>query len=464
MTRIRLWSSALFGEGNIVRTLFIGSLVAHFVVFFAMLWIYGPCVFFLSSDCATTNNDTQHYVVLANNLAHGNGYSRFADPPFEPDALRTPLLPLYFVPFTYVGGLRLIWLAVLLLNVLLSIAPIALYKLARFFVPHAYAAVAGVLLVLEPLYVYRSQIAEPDAILVLMLLGALYFLVCSWRYDRLRDRVVCASILGLAILAKPSAQYLAVIILFFELLFLLFFSKLTWGVRAKHFALMLIIVMAIVSPWVIRNKIVFGTAQISSIQAYNLYEYYTKHIPLSGESVPETIREGSREPSRYLPYQTYFTSIAIARIKAQPTLYLKEQVVGTLRNLFVSDIAAIYYYGHTKLLPFPYNPEAHVSINDFLLRGDGMGAFGVSLHVIPKVIWAAFMLFVYIAAVIGWCIAWKRDRSIFLTFTLFFVLYAYLLASSGPYVDAKYRLPGLGLVALVALYGASRIRLALPEV
>jgi len=430
-----------FSEKKIPYTLFGLALVTHLIVFYTLLYLYGPCSFFLSNDCALSGNDTQHYVIDAYNLTHGHGYSRFVNPPYEPDALRTPLLPLYFATFTFIGGYSLIWLAILLLNIFLSIAPAVLYKLSRLFLPHGYALVAGLMLVLEPLYLYRSQIAEPDALLVLLLLSVLYFLVRSWKEKRSRNLYIAAVLIGVATLAKPTMEYLVAIICIFEAVFLAFVAKEGAYERLKKSAAAVAIVFVIVSPWLIRNKIVFGITALSSIQGYNLYEYYTVHEKLPDEQIPASLESESREPDRFLPLQKYFTGVALARIRAHPFMYLKEQTIGSLRNLFVSDIADMYYYGQTKLLPFAYNPESKTN------------PYGI----VPKILWMGLLALVYALALIGWISAW-RDRIALLTFTLFFLLFGYLVLASGPYVDAKYRLPALPLLFIMALYGLERIR------
>lgn len=448
-----------FAEKNALYVLYGLAVIAHLAVFYALLYLYGPCSFFLSSDCSVNGNDTQHYVTIAYNLTHGHGYSRFPDAPYEADALRTPLLPLYFAPFTYFGGYSLIWLAILLLNLVLALAAPLAYKLARYYLSHSYALLVGVGMALEPLYLYRSQIAEPDALLVLLMLVSLFFVVRSWYRGYTHDLYRAAVFLGLAILAKPSALYLSLLILTFVLMHLLVFEKNTYKEKIKVFALCFGIVMVVAAPWIMRNTYVFGTTAVSSIQGYNLYEYYTNDIPLPNEQIPEYITNGSREPSRYLPYQRYFTELSIERIKAHPVEYTRTHIVGSLRNLFVSDISQIIYYHHERLLPVAYNPESKINLHELLLSGDfsGMLREFFSSHVFPKVTWFGFMGLLYIFAAIGWVFAFTRNRVAFLSYTLFALLYGYLIVSCGPFVDAKYRLPGLVLVFIAAMYGLEQL-------
>jgi 4-amino-4-deoxy-L-arabinose transferase-like glycosyltransferase len=455
----RIW--AYFSEEKTFLSLFWVALTAHLIIFYALLYLYGPCSFFLSKDCALNGNDTQHYVILAENLTAGHGYARFLDAPYEPDALRTPLLPLYFAPFTYLGGYSLIWLAILLLNIPLALLAPLLYKLARLFLPQTYALAAGLIAALEPLYIYRSQIAEPDALLVLLIVAVLYFLVRAWQREVARDWYIASVLLGFAILAKPTALYIAVLVVLFSIARVLFFARQTWQKRLREIGLGVCIIALVISPWLIRNQVVFGVVAVSSIQGYNLYQYYTAPLALPDEHVPVAIQEGSREPARYLSFQNYFTGVALERIFANPYAYAREQLVGGVRNLFVSDIAQVYYYGHTAILPFSYNPESKTNIHELLLHGDMAGFVRAlfSVHVVPKVLWVFFLGSVYVLALWGWAAAWHRSRITFLAFTMFGCIFVYLVLASGPFVDAKYRLPGLLLILCMALYGLEYIQI-----
>ena len=446
-----------FSETYFLKTIVCVSLVAHMAVFFALLWLHGPYSFFLSPDGSLHDNDTQHYVIIAKNLAEGNGYSRFAEAPYEPDSLRTPLLPFYFVPFIYLGGLGTIWLAIMLLNILLALAPVVTYTIARFFVSHRMSSVAALGMVFEPLYLYRSQIAEPDALFVLFSLGAMLFLVRYWRTALSRDWYTVCAILGISILAKPSATYVTVIVCVFSIAHTFIFWRSQIRQRLLEISIGILIIVVCISPWALRNHAVFGVWGISSISGYNLYQYYTRPFALADEHLPESML-AVREPSRSLTYQSYFTHVALERIAHAPVTYAREHIIGSIRNLFVSDLPAIYYYGHADILPFPYNPESKISIHDVLSRGDTSALIAAIVHNIPKMIWVLGMIFIYSCALLGWVVSWRRDTTVFLLFSLFAALFVYFIVSSGPFVDAKYRLPAVPLVIIVSLYGITYLQ------
>jgi hypothetical protein len=90
------------------------------------------------------------------------------------------------------------------------------------------------------------------------------------------------------------------------------------------------------------------------------------------------------------------------------------------------------------------------------LQGDFFGALQGS-GIFPKMFWIIFLGSLYFLASIGWFFALKRDREVFMAFTMFALMFAYLIVASGPYVEAKYRLPGMPLIIIAALFGFERL-------
>ncbi len=447
-----------FAENRILYTLFLVSILAHVAVFGSLVYHYGPQSFYLSQGGVLDGNDGQHYVIIAKNIVEGHGYSRFVNPPYEADALRTPLLSLYFVPFFYFGGLAALGMAIFVLNFILALAPLVMYRLSRMFLSQGYAVLAALALGLDPLYLYRSQLAEPDALFLLVTLCVMYFFIRNWKESMPRYLYFASALLGIAILVKPSALYVAILLFASEIAYIFLFKKKDSIIQLKQIFLGMLILILVISPWLVRNRIEFGVWGISSIGGFNLYEFYTVHEKMPDEKVPDSIMASSREPTRFLANQKYFSHIAFQRIAHAPVAYAKEQLIGTVRNLFVSELPVIYYYGHSAILPFPYNPESRSDTRAMLLRGDVSGAVSGLLHDLPKVIWFILMTIAYVFAFIGWLYSWKKDRMTFAVFAVFLVIFAYFVVACGPYVDAKYRMPAVPLVHIVALYGFVMLR------
>src|SRR3989344_4669830 len=185
----------------------------------------------------------------------------------------------------------------------------------------------------EPLFLYRSQIAEPDALLVFLLTCISFFLVRSWTKSSAMDFYIVAALSGISILANASALHITALVFIFHLLFVVFFRRGSWMKEARSAVLAAVIVAAVLSPWLLRNHALFGTWTVSTVAGYNLYQYYTADLPLPDERIPEEIRAASREPSRHPAFQSYFTDVALARIHAQPYAYAQGNAMGDRKSV-----------------------------------------------------------------------------------------------------------------------------------
>ena len=324
------------------RALFVIALAARLAVFGLLLAHYGPGSFYLANNgVALSDNDSQNYVTIAKNLVEYGEYSRFAAPPYFQDAFRTPLLPVYFAPFISAFGFTSgVTAGMLVLDIILSFTAVLGYKFAKLFLRNSYALAFGLILALEPLLVYRSSIAEPDALIVLLFLAGLYYFVRFWNEGFNKFLILTALFLGLATLAKPVGIYT----IYFLGLAILFKSR-----SIKRTAIYALVALIMVFPWIYRNHEVFGRWSLSSVTAYNFYNYYTaKLAPV--EKWPAEI--GGRDPQRDLRNENYFLSQSLARIKAHPMEYAKQHLVGTLLNFLAEDLVGMRNNGHAGILPF----------------------------------------------------------------------------------------------------------------
>lgn len=426
------------------------AVVFRLIFFLALLVNYGPGSFYLDNEgIGLDGNDTQHYVILANNLSKHGVYSRFIDEPFQSDSLRTPLLPLFFLPFIYFMGFGGIWLAMLVLIIILSAIPVVVYYLAKLFLSKRQSFWVGLLVAVEPLMAYFSNIAEPDILMILLFLLALHQFCLYYLNGNYNNLFWSAGLLGLMTLFKPVGIYLAVIFFIF-ILIEVFIKKIAVKKAVVKLIVFVFIFLAIIFPWLGRNYIVFGVWELSSIGAYNLYSYYTVGFELADEIVPETF--DVREPERNIKYSNQYTTLAFKRILANPQDYFLVHSVGVLRSLLASDFQEIYHKGHGNILPLAYNPSRSVDLTATLMSGD----FSLTVKSIitnwPLLFRYILLILFYLIILGGWFKSYKRNQTVFILFSLFLALSGYFLFIPGPYVSPKYRLPAIPLFLIIFFY------------
>ncbi|MFA6254845.1 MAG: glycosyltransferase [Patescibacteria group bacterium] len=432
--------------------IFFVALIFRLFIFGALLINYGPGSFYLDDGQGLNDNDAQYYVLIAKNLVEHQAYSSFIDPPFQPTAYRTPLMPFYFVPFIYLFGFGSIWLGVLILDIILSLTPVIAYFLAKLFLAKRSAVMVGLLVALEPALALCTNDVRPDALLVLLFLLTLYHLILFWQQGKRKNLCYSAIFLGLAALAKPIAVYLLFPFIVFILL-RLFFEKIKLKKLVISIGLLVVIFIALVFPWLLRNYLVFGSWDFASVVSHGLYGYYTNDFKLANE--PEIqYSPQDRDPTQSLKYQKQKLDIALARIKAQPVAYFKSHLLGTARYFFASDLPLFYYSGHQKLLPFKYNPVNDVNVTTEVLSGNYKNVLSFIfnpknfVYLLRHILFALFYLVIFLALLKSFL----KDKRVFIIFSLFLALTFYFLFGSGPYVDPTYRIPVIPLLLIIFFY------------
>lgn len=427
--------------------LFFAALAVRLFMFGGLLYIYGPGSFYLDDGRGLTGIDTQDYVTIAKNLAEHGVYSRFADPPFEPDAMRTPAMPLYYMFFIAVFGLSGMTAALLVLNILLSFTAILAYKLGRLYLRHRLAFVFAFIVAVHPLLAYRTNIAEADGLFFYLFLLATY-LFSKFVFEKQEKYLyLCAAALGALALTKPTGVAAAAL----TFVFLIYPLRKLENAR-KKFVFAVAVFALIISPWLLRNFVTFGKVSMSSIGSYHFASYLTGALQLPNE--PEIATSPSdREPIRNLKNSAFYKKLAWNRVKNNPEGLARDYAVGMIRNAFSNDLQNFYYNGHAKLLPFSYNPIRQDSVTDLFKKGDFKAA--LKNFSAANIAFYVLLCLFYAGALIQWARSWFHSRERFYIFTCYLIYFAYFLSSSGPLVDPKYRMPGLVLLLIVFLSGKS---------
>lgn len=206
------------------------------------------------------------YFTISRNLVAGNGYSAEPAAPYVLNSIRPPVQPYFLAGMSMLfGG----YAGPLALQILMgSIIPLLGIAIARYLTSsRRLPLLVGGLLALEPLSALFSFIFYPETIFTFLLLLAV---LCIYRYID-QHRVVllgyAAVLLGLATLAKPTAQYLPLLVV----AVLLWHYRQTLRREWPRLALFLGVFALVLSPWVYRNWTTFGAASVSPQLGTQLY-------------------------------------------------------------------------------------------------------------------------------------------------------------------------------------------------
>ncbi len=204
------------------------------------------------------------YYRAAINLFQHHAFSLAVNAPFAPESYHTPLYPLFVASFL---ALKLPLLAIAIAqSVLGGLMALMTYRIGQLLEVHRMVAlIAAVLIAVEPMSIYWSGLLMSDTLFSFLTIGAFYFLIKRQPY-------LSFIALGLAALTRPIALYFAP---FFIGIFIYHMcaERQSWKMVIQNGAIAILLFAAVVSPWFIRNKIVFNTFSFSSASWYLFYGF-----------------------------------------------------------------------------------------------------------------------------------------------------------------------------------------------
>jgi 4-amino-4-deoxy-L-arabinose transferase-like glycosyltransferase len=371
--------------------------------------------------------DDRDYVGLAFHL-HA-GYVGDSGHWFDRGLLRTPVYPFVLRAIFDVFGRH--YVAVVAINAVIGTATVFLaYRLARLLLPEGYALGAAFLVAIDPASIVFSNLMLTETLFAFLLTATLLLLVLSLEREQAWPAAAAGLILGAAILTRPVAEYLPLVVA----LVLLSTRRRLAAVLAAAFVLGAVIPAG---AWAIRNHAKTGVTTISTIDGHNMLDYRARGALVESGWSPTRARAyiAAELAKRTRPGEN------AARIsKAQLSLgvhILLRHPAGAFES---------WGRGEAKLLVGPAKIETAT-----LLTGREQ-VRGTWLHALIGLS-AAITIAVLALAVAG--VASARSLGLWILIGAA----AYLIVvSGGPEAYSRFRVPVMPVLAVLAAAGARAIR------
>ncbi|MCK4333721.1 glycosyltransferase family 39 protein [candidate division WOR-3 bacterium] len=405
--------------------------------------------------------DSVCYERLALNMLQGNGYSLAQASPYEPNSTMVPGYPLFIAGIYAVFGQSPY--AVVIIQAILSLALIAglMWCGIRQFSKKA-GIIAGILLLLNLCLAFYSTQIMTDILFLVFLLPGLWLVLRLFEGRRpVYSGLGAGLLLGLGALTRPIGLYFPLILAF--LFFIKPFGK-PGRSRLFGYGALLLVCIAVVSPWFIRNRVVFGHFFFSTVQSFNLSHIHAAPIKASieGKTVYEAEADLERaafarygEPCNEAEGFIFTGREAVRYILKHPGRYTVLYAAGVAKTLLP--------LGFAEFLLFYASPEQGIRnltppVQKAILKGD----VGEALRVIWQeriaptgwvfvvyVLGLLFNIFIIVLAIKGFV-----KKSFKVSFNLLAFLTAlYFLGVTGPAGQPRHFLPLLPLAALLAAHG-----------
>jgi 4-amino-4-deoxy-L-arabinose transferase-like glycosyltransferase len=339
-------------------------------------------------------------------------------PPTEPKPMfvRTPGFPLFIAAVYGLGGHRS---ALIMVQILISgIGIWFTYLLGRALFSEAAGALGALVMAIDPLATWFTQVILSDTVFATMFLGCMLLAVAFLRRPNWRLAAGFGTALAAATLVRPVAYYLPV-----PLCVVFWFGR----VPKRMILGALAPVLLIVGGWQQRNLATVGTAEFSGIEGINLLAYRAASIVAWQEHV--SLWSAQKQLIRSLPDPASLSGPEMNRAYTAAAL----KIIAAHEAYYLHDVA----------------------------RGIAVLAFGPGGNHsgLPDIVfnrcYTGFLLLLY--ALIGYE-AWASRRtaeSVLHGMMALMAAYIFLVSAGADTVD-RYRLPAMPIIAVYAGAGAIR--------
>lgn len=207
-----------------------------------------------------------YYFQISQNILADHGFSINWEPPYELNTFRTPVMP-YFIVAAHqaLGGFE----AAILLQILLaSVVPLLAMRIARYITSIPWIViVVGIFTALEPYTVLFSTVFYSETIFTLLLYISIIYFFKYVADQRIINLLFCASFMSFAMLTKPTVEFLPL----FLGVYLLWLWRSNVAYAFARVALLIVLCVCMVSPWLYRNYSVAGSVALSPQAGVQLY-------------------------------------------------------------------------------------------------------------------------------------------------------------------------------------------------
>ncbi len=435
----------------------IAFVLRFFLVFGYEVW-RGPEAF---RTAFAPGSDSARYINLGHNLAYEGVYSPSPRPPYAPEETIEPAYPLFLAALFF---LKESLLLVALCQIFLAAATtILVYKIAEMYMPRVPSIIAGLLFAAEPVGAYLAGAVFTETLFMSFFISGIYYFLKSLHVDASRSRwgiFFGGLFLGASALTRPEVQFLAVV-------FVLFCFWVRRGESKRNtmraLAVFLIGFFLVLAPWLVRNKITYGSWQTSSIGIHKVYlfdllYFYSHEENVSFKEARAALRDrvvaispyGNDDPT--FANAPYLQKVAIDYIRERPISFAVFYTVKTLPFFFGDGLR--YLSSKFALADAPI-----INISGHILEGE-FGVLWRALHTeealpVMLLLVGGFCWFVItVGMVLGiWFACRQKDprvRGSLLLLAALILIFAFM---SGPVSNPRLRFKAEPLMFILAAFG-----------
>ncbi len=379
--------------------------------------------------------DAEEYIAVATDLR--GAYGAGDGPVWELGLERTPVYPVLLAPWFALAGSGSAW--ALVPQILVSVAAVWLtYRLGTLLIGRRAGLIAGAIVALDPTSISYAGTFQPETLFTALLVAGTLCWANALLHRSAPWLLATGATFGIAALARPIALFLPVVVVPASALLI----RGSLRARLVPAAVVLVAFAVPTGAWITRNAATTGTPTMSTVQGRSLLSYRAAGALAEDEGIgmPEARRELQR---RFLERRSPGMNPA-EESQLMTTLGL-EVLLDHPRGAFIAGSK-----GALRMLGGPGRNTLLRRIGDETPDTDDTPAE-------HAVVWGsiAFLLVVYGAAGFGVVTMWRADARAPLVIPLVIIAY-FVLMSAGPEAYARFRVPIVPFLAILAGAGIAR--------
>lgn len=326
--------------------------------------------------------DGVSYDLLARHMLDGKGFSVSLAAPYQPNSTITPGYPGFLTAiYALTGGSRL---TVILIQILLNVGLLVLlYRFTKKRFNQKAALWAGLILTVDLNMIFFTTQLTTETLFTFLLFTCIVFILRFLESKKIYHAIYAGGLLGAATLVRPIALYFT-----FPVLIVLF---LAWLINRKNlwrslagWAIILVIQLALITPWIIRNRIVFGQGFYTTISDVNLYKYHAVPLKSILEEKPRPVAAQELEneairgenPQNEAEFYRLYGKRARQYLLAHPFPYMASLIGGGFGALLYPaplQEMGLYFHGDQFQVP----PGVSQEVSSLVASGRLDDAIGV---------------------------------------------------------------------------------------
>ena len=370
--------------------------------------------------------------------------------------LRTPVYPFFVAGIYAVSGYR-VYMVLLLQIVMGAVSCLIIYKIGTLLFNNKVGFLAGCLLAVDFASLLYANTLMTETVFTFLFLVSIYFVARFLKRSSIKYLVWGGLFMGLATLCRPVSLCFPVFLVVF-FIFSGFLKRTRLLSRITNGLIFVLIFLLTLSPWLIRNTIVFGFPRIHSMGIMLLTDNaaYLEQAR-SGRSFEEIQREFGKELENLVKGKNLSEAeevkvaqkLGLEKIMKHPILYARVHLAGALPML-VEPASSEFW----RLLG---REPGGIHILSRFLTGGLQGvivavrsskSFSQICYIVGTM---TFLGVIYLGLIVGLIeLLLKRKYSVVI---LFLAILGYFLLAVGPLGNMRYRVPIMPYVMLLAAYG-----------